>query len=233
LIVLVPIGVSAQPTTGTTSEPTLSPASAYFNAADDSLMVLVDYRSQDDIQKDLAGAVGDQASAVQQLERAKMLTSLAETRIRLKEMEIKSFDTQIGLAKNEKNELKKKDFEARKKFAESEKQLLERRRDLRKRESDVAEARKEYSEASATRSQIELELSAKRQERTAFGSAVHPAIASEFDRLQSEIAGLEENVLNAQIEEAKKWKDVADREAQLAKIRKSVFQSQAKLTRGK
>ena len=59
-----------------------------FNASSDSLTVLVEYRSADEIQRDLNSAMGEQALVVQNLERAKMMETLAENRIKLKQVEI-------------------------------------------------------------------------------------------------------------------------------------------------
>lgn len=203
-----------------------------FSATADSLTVLVDYRTEEEIQEDLSNAVRAQSLAVQRQERARMLETLAETRIKLKEVEMTSLDAQIDLARNAKNELLKKELETRKKFAESEKQLLERRRDLRSRDISVAGALKEYHEAHAKVSQIELQLATRRRQRAALGAAINPALSADFQRLQQEITSLEEKVLNAQIEEANKWKTVADQEARLVRIRKAVFQSQNKVARG-
>ena len=68
--------------------------------------------------------------------------------------------------------------------------------------------------------------------RASITSTVDPGAAREFNRLQAEITKLEGRVLEAQVEQAGKRKDLADQEVQLGKVRKAVFESQLKVTQG-
>jgi hypothetical protein len=203
-----------------------------FNATADTLTVLVDYRAEAEIQRDLQNAVAEKAQAERRTERARMLAKLAESRIEIKVSEIKALEAEIGFAKTEKNEGKRTELEARKKYAGSEKQLLEKRRDLRQREIETARAVRAYHEATEKACRLEMDLAVNRRERASITSTVDPGAAREFNRLQAEITKLEGRVLEAQVEQAGKRKDLADQEVQLGKVRKAVFESQLKVTQG-
>lgn len=203
-----------------------------FNATADTLTVLVDYRAEAEIQRDLQNAVAEKAQAERRTERARMLAKLAESRIEIKVSEIKALEAEIGFAKTEKNEGKRTELEARKKYAGSEKQLLEKRRDLRQREIETARAVRAYHEATEKACRLEMDLAVNRRERASITSTVDPGAAREFNRLQVEITKLEGRVLEAQVEQAGKRKDLADQEVQLGKVRKAVFESQLKVTQG-
>lgn len=203
-----------------------------FNAASDSLTVLVDYRSESEIQRDLQNAVSEKSQAERRTERARMLAKLAESRIEIKVSEIKALEAEISFAKSEKNDAKRAELEGRRKFAESEKQLLERRRDLRQREIETARAVRDYLEATEKSCRLELDLAVNRRERASITSTVDPGAAAEFNRLQQEITKLEGKVLQAQVEQAGKRKDLAEQEVRLGKGRRAVYDSQLKVAEG-
>lgn len=210
----------------------LQAAAPVFNAAADTLTVLVDYRAESEIQRDLQAAVSEKALAERRTERARMLEKLAASRIEIKISEIKALEAEISFAKSEKNEGRQKELEARRRFAESEKQLLERRRDLRTREIETARAVREYHEATEKSCRLELDLAVNRRERAAITSTVDPGAAAEFSRLQAEITKLEGRVLQAQVEQANKRKDLAEQEVRLGKVRRAVYESQLKVAEG-
>jgi hypothetical protein len=201
----------------------------YFSAGTDSLIVVVPYRAQDEIRRDLEQAMAGQAQAVNEMERAKLIEAHAETRIKIKEVELQGIGAQLDLAKHEKNEMRKAEFEGRKKVAEAEKQLLEKRRDLRRREIDIAKARKEFFEAQGKSFQLEAELGVKREARASMTSALLSGTGQEqFIKATQEIDKLTKKVLDAQIETADKYKKQADLEVQIVKIRKQIYESQVK-----
>lgn len=208
-----------------------SAAAPLFVAAGDTLTVLVDYRAESEISRDLQSAVAEKALAERRLDRASMLATVAETHIDIKTSEIKGLDAQIALAKTEKNDAKRAELEGRRKYAETEKQLLERRRDLRRREIDTARAVKAYHDAAAKSCRLEMDLAVKRRERASITSTVDPNAAAEYKRLQLEITKLEGGVLDAQVAQAGKRKDLAEQEVQLGKVRRAVYESQLKVAR--
>ncbi len=208
-----------------------SAASPLYVAAGDTLTVLVDYRSEAEIARDLQNAVSEKAQAERRLDRASMLATVADTHIDIKASEIKGLDAQIALAKSEKNDVKRAELEGRRKFARTEKQLLERRRDLRRREIETARAVRVFHEAVARACRLEMDLAVKRRERDSITSTVDPDAASEYRRLQAAITKLEGNVLDAQVDQAGKRKDLAEQEVQLGKVRRAVYDSQLKVGR--
>jgi hypothetical protein len=208
-----------------------SAAAPLFVAAGDTLTVLVDYRAESEISRDLQNAVTEKALAERRLDRASMLATVAGTHIDIKTSEIKGLDAQIALAKSEKNDAKRAELEGRRKYAETEKQLLERRRDLRRREIDTARAVKSFHDAAAKACRLEMDLAVKRRERASITSTVDPNAAAEYRRLQTEITKLEGSVLNAQVDQAAKRKDLAEQEVQLGKVRRAVYESQLKVAR--
>lgn len=236
--------VAAQPEPEPDPEPVQAPGSAaeamappvasapLFNAASDSLTVLVDYRAESEIQRDLQNAVSEKSQAERRTERARMLAKLAESRIEIKVSELKALEAEISFAKSEKNDAKRAELEGRRKFAESEKQLLERRRDLRQREIETARAVRDYLEATEKSCRLELDLAVNRRERASITSTVDPGAAAEFNRLQQEITKLEGKVLQAQVEQAGKRKDLAEQEVRLGKVRRAVYDSQLKVAEG-
>ena len=162
-----------------------------------------------------------------------MLAKLAESHIEIKISEIKALDAEISFAKSEKNDAKRAELEGRRKFAESEKQLLERRHDLRRREIETARAVRAYHEATEKSCRLELDLAVNRRERASITSTVDPGAAAEFNRLQAEITKLEGRVLEAQIDQANRRKELADQEVQLGKVRRAVYESQLKVAQGR
>ncbi len=224
---------ASEPETVTTPKLTPVPEVApVFNALDDSLTVLVDYRAETEIQRELQNAVAEKAIAERNVERGRLLERLAASRIEMKHSEIKALEAQIKFAKAEKNAMRQAELEGRRKYAESEKQLLERRRDLRKREIETARAVREYHEATEKTCRLELDLAIYRRERAAIPGTADPGAAAEFSRLQAEINKLEGRVLQAQVEQAGKRKSLAEQEVRLGKVRRAVFDSQLKVLQG-
>jgi hypothetical protein len=207
------------------------PAAPIFSASADTLTVLVDYRPESDILNDLQNAVTAKAQAERGVEHARMLAKLAESRIGIKSSEIDALEAEIDFAKAEKNDAKRSELESRRKFAETEKQLLEKRRDLREREIETARALHAYQETTEKTCRQELDLARKRRERGLITSTVDPDAAAEFSRLQAEVTKLEGRVLETQVEQADKRKDLADQEVKLGKIRRAVYESQLKVAR--
>jgi len=213
--------------------PLAAPPAPYFSSAMDSLTVLVPYRERYEIEQEYTNAAAEQALSSQQEERGKQLAAMAETRIKLKEIEIDGLKAQTDLAKQEKNEFKKQELEARRKIAEMEKSLLERRRDLRRQEIDLSSKLKEFHEANGQAQRIELELASVRTQRAELAfQPLSDAARAEYARLESELRSLENKALKARVEVAGKRKDVAERETRVAKMRLQVFESQNKLAKG-
>lgn len=213
--------------------PGLAPAtvSSGINAISDTLTVLIEYRAESEISRDLQNAVAEKALAERRADRARMLATQAEARIEIKNSEIKSLEAGIDFAKSEKNESKRNQLEGQKKFAGIEKQLLERRHELRQREIDLARAVRSYHEAAEKTCRLEMDLAVNRRERASIKSTADPGAAAEFARLQAEIVKLEGRVLDAQIERAGKLKSLAQQEEHLGKIRRAVYESQLKVAR--
>jgi hypothetical protein len=222
------------PTVVTTPEvllPGLAPAAAVSGATaiSDTLTVLIEYRAEAEISRDLQNAVAEKALAERRTARARMLATLAEARIEIKTSEIKALEAEIDFAKSEKNKNKRNESEGRTKFAGIEKQLLELRRELREREIDVAQALRAYHEATEKTCRLEMGLAVNRRECAAITSTVDPGAAAEFRRLQAEIVKIEGRVLDAQIERSGKLKSLAQQEEHLGKIRRAVYESQLKV----
>lgn len=214
--------------------PAMAPMAAPtgYNAIADTLTVLVDYRAEAEITRDLQNATAEKALADRRVERFRMLARQAEARIEIKTSEIKSLDAEIDFAKTEKNESKRKEIEGRKKFAGTEKELLERRRELRQREIEMAQAVRAYHESVEKACRVEMDLAVARRGRAAITSTVDPGAAAEFRRLQVEAVKLEGKVLEAQVERAGKLRNVAQQEEQLGKVRRAVYESQLKVAQG-
>lgn len=224
-------------------EPATTPATAVaapapvavtpmFDAAADTLIVLVDYRPEAEINRDIDNAVAEKEQAARRVGRAQLLAKLAASRIDIKRSEIKALEAEIDYAKSQKNEVKRQELEARKKFAESEKQLLEKRRDLREREIDTARAVREYYEATEKACRMEMQLAIGRRERAPLSGSVDQVSAAAYSRQWADLAKLEGQVLEAQVQQADKRKDLADQEVKLGKIRRVVYESQLKVSGG-
>ncbi|MHB8080374.1 MAG: hypothetical protein ACYDIE_14110, partial [Candidatus Krumholzibacteriia bacterium] len=228
----VPVAAPVAPLPVPPPQPVTTPPATYFSSAMDSLTVLVPYRARSEIEQEYASAAGEQKLAEQQEERGKQLAAMAETRIKMKELEIDGLKAQIDLAKQEQNGPRQRELEARRKVAEMEKSLLERRRDLRRREIDLSRALKDFHDANGKTQQIELDLSSLREQRAALvlrpGSV---AAQDEYYRLESELRATEAKALRARVELAGRRKDVADREVGVARMRLQVFDSQNKLAK--
>lgn len=207
-------------------------ATPLFDAAADTLIVLVDYRTETEIRRDIDMAVAEKGLAEHRVERARLLAKLAESRIEIKKSEIKALEAEINYAKTQKNEVKRLDLETRKKFAEREKQLLEKRRDLREREIETARAVREYHEATEKANRLEMQLAIGRRERAPLSASSDPNAAAAYGRQWADLAKLEGQVLEAQVQQADKRKDLADQEVKLGKIRRVVYESQLKVAGG-
>lgn len=236
VLVLVTIAAAAAaqvapaPLPPASPQPLAAAPGTYFSSAMDSLTVLVPYRERSEIEREYANAAAEQMLAAQQEERGKLLAAMAETRIRMKEIEIDGLKAQVDLAKQEKNELRKQELEARRKVAEMEKSLLERRRDLRQREIDLSRALKDFHKANGEAQQIELALSSLREQRDSLvNQPVSAAVQERYARLENDLRSTEEKALKARVDVAGKRKSVADRETQVAKLRLKVFESQNRL----
>jgi len=214
------------------SIPAPAPASTVFEAMADTLTVLVDYRAEAEIQRDLQSAEAEKVVAERSVERARMLEKLAASRIEMKASEIKALEAKIDYAKSTKNNLQKNELEGFKKFAGVEKQLLEHRRELRGREIETARALRDYHEAAGKACRLELELAGNRREHSSISSLVDPGAAAEAARLQQDILKLEGRVLEAQVQQAGKRKDLADQEVKLGNARRAVYESQLKVAKG-
>jgi len=212
--------------------PAAMPVATVFEAMADTLTVLVDYRAEAEIQRDLQSAEAEMALAERSVERARMLEKLAASRIEMKASEIKALEAKIEFAKTTKNNLQKSELEGFKKLAGVEKQLLEHRRELRGREIETARAVREYHEAAGKACRLELELAGSRREQASISGLVDPGATAESARLQQEILKLEGRVLEAQVQQAGKRKDLADQEVKLGNARRAVYESQLKVAKG-
>jgi hypothetical protein len=242
---LVPVELPARPVAAQpTPEDELPPAAATperspvadvmpaFSAVDDSLTVLVEYRAEAEIKRELQNAVVEKALADRHVERARLLEKLAASRIDLKTSEIKTLEAQISFAKAEKNGSRQSELEQRRRFADREKHLLGERRDLRRREIETARAVRAYHEATEKALQLELDLAISRRDRVAGLGGIESGAAAESTRRQLEITKLEGRVLQAQIEQADKRKTLADQEVRLGKARRAVYESQLRVLQG-
>ncbi|MBM4129478.1 hypothetical protein FJ250_00400, partial [bacterium] len=95
--------VPAQPVPAPEPQPVTTPklvpvpeVAPVFNALDDSLTVLVDYRAEAEIQRELQNAVAEKALAERNVERGRLLERLAASRIDIKASEIKALEAQIS-----------------------------------------------------------------------------------------------------------------------------------------
>ena len=203
-----------------------------FDAAADTLIVLVDYRSETEINRDIDMAVAEKSLAEHRVDRGRLLAKLAESRIEIKKSQIKALEAEINYAKTQKNEVKRLDLEGRKKFAENEKRLLEKRRDLREREIETARALRDYHESTEKSLRLEMQLAIGRRERAPLSDGADPSAAAAYGRQWADLAKLEGKVLEAQVQQADKRKGLADQEVKLGKIRRVVYESQLKVAGG-
>lgn len=203
-----------------------------YGAVADTLTVLVDYRPEADINRDIDVAVAEKTRADGRVEHGRLLAAMAASRIEIKTAELKSLAAEISYAKSQKNDLKRAELEGRRKFAEAEKQLLERRRELREREIECSRAARNYQEAQEKACRLELDLAANRRQAGSVSGNLDPGAAAEYNRLQAASLRLEGKVLEARIDRAAKLKDLADQEVKLEKIRRAVYESQMKVTGG-
>lgn len=202
-------------------------------AAVDSFLALVEVRSTADLRQELETAIARITAAQARMERARMLQARAQTHRKLKENDIQSLNDRRDLADKAKNELEKKDLERQKKQAELEKQMLERREELRAREIDAAKADLEWGEAGRRALELELDLASRREQRALlYGRPLSEEVGAEARRLGKEIGELEKKTLESQIDEADKRKKSAERQTELAKIRKKLFEAQQKVAAG-
>lgn len=228
-----PVAATPQPEPTPVAPAPVAPAPApAYGAVSDTLTVLVDYRPEADISRDIDVAVAEKTRADARVERGRLLVAMAVSRIEIKSAELKSLDAEISYAKSQKNDLKRAELEGRRKFAEAERELLERRRDLRDREIECARASRNYQEAQEKSCRLELDLAANRRQAGSVSGNLDPGAASEYNRLQAASLKLEGKVLEARIDRAAKLKDLADQEVKLEKIRRAVYESQLKLAGG-
>ncbi len=231
-----PVAATPQPEAVPTPAPMPTPATPVpgpvYGAVADTLTVLVDYRSEADITRDIDIAVAEKTRADGRVEHGRLLAAMAASRIEIKTAELKSLGAEISYAKSQKNDLKRAELEGRRKFAEAEKQLLERRRELREREIECARAARSYQEAQEKACRLELDLAANRRQAGSVSGNLDPGAAAEYNRLQVASVRLEGKVLEARIDRAAKLKDLADQEVKLEKIRRAVYESQQKVAGG-
>lgn len=227
-----PVPATPQPEAVPVPVPAAAPPSPVYSAITDTLTVLVDYRSESDIGRDLDVAVAEKTRADGRIEHGRLLAAMAVSRIEIKTAELKSLEAEISYAKSQKNDLKRAELEGRRKFAQAERELLERRRELREREIECARAARNYQEAQEKACRLELELAANRRQAGSVAGNLDPGAAAEYNRLQGQNTRLEGKVLEARIDRAAKLKDLADQEVKLEKIRRTVYESQLKVAGG-
>jgi len=200
----------------------------------DSAIVVVPMRDIAMIERDLEEANAHKVYIEQRMDQAKNLQARAETAIKVKETEINAIEAQLDLAKKMKDEMQKSDLESRKKLAKLEKDLLQSREKLRDQEIRYGKAAREYYEDYGRSFEREMELARMRDRRMQLGRWVtaSPSLLTEAQGIDNEIRDLERKTLDAQIQAAEKRKVMAQQEADVAKARKKILESQLKLQRG-
>jgi hypothetical protein len=131
---------------------------------------------------------------------------------KLKEAELESIKTRRELAGKEKREAEKAQLDEQKKVGDAQLAILKKLRDLREREIATTKASLELNEARRKALEKEGELAVRRTERD-----------------EMKIRKLEGQVLEAQIEVARRQRDFANRQAQILEARKKIFDSESRL----
>ena len=221
------------PGTGQAPAPSAPPLPAVPTTLD-SAIVVVQMREPEAIERDLEEATARKSSVEQRIDQARDLQARAEAAIKIKDSEIRTIEAQLDLAKKMNDEMQKSDFEARKKLATLEKKLLQSRKKLRDQEISHGRAARDYYEEHARAFEQELELARMRDRRRDLGdrATTSPTLLTEAQGLDNQIRELERRTLDAQIRAADKRKAMAQQEADVAKARKAILESQIKLQRG-
>jgi hypothetical protein len=210
---------------------TVTPAMAPSLA--DSLIMLIEPRSADELTNDLKDCASLKVEAETRMEQAKLRQVRADTEIQVQKSEIESIKAQMELAKKEKNPTLETDLKVKVRLAELEKELLERRKQLRDREIEMWRATADAFETRRRFLESNLQLQQKREVRNSLGDrAVTPELLSDAQKLEREIVELERKTLDWGIQAANKREEVAKQEVGVAKARREIFDAQVKLVHG-
>jgi len=202
-------------------------------AAGDSVTTLVEFRSVEQIQKEIDELADQVAMASERYQAAKQIQVRADTDIMVKEAHIKTLEMEIELAKQQKDNLNKSDFEAKKKLAGLEKQLLERRKALRDREIAYWEASQDFAETRRKAFEAEMSLAQMGEQHARLLSTPNsPAVYGQLVELDKQLREAERRTLDGQIEAASKRESVAKQEAEVLRAKKEIFDAQVKVKLG-
>lgn len=209
----------------------LSPLSVVAQSAMDSAIVLIPLRSLDEIQ----GEINAGKSALQVAQARVPVIEGAEKQAQILidpwRSQIKLAEAKVDAAKKENNESAKIAAEAEKKSFERQKDLAEKNYDLRKAETDFAKADAAWIAAQVSSGEMEFELAKKRFERDGLikGGTSGVGLAA----VDQVIRDLEKKALEAQISEADKAGDRADKEKNIVSKRLAILDAQSKAISGK
>ena len=180
-------------------------------------------RSAERIQQEIEQTKLDASEADAEIKRLQGVEDQVKAMVQVKKQEASTLDAQKKMAEKAKNEAEVVSFEAEKKDAERHKQFLEKRVALHHAEKETAKSQKDLAEATRKSLELELQLSNRRGERQAAGSA-DAAVALRHDNV---IRELERKVLDSQRVQADREKQVAERHQDIARRRLELYQAQA------
>lgn len=195
----------------------------------DEFLVLVPFRSEDEIEADIRASRDAEEKAETQKREAEQLERLARDQLDAQKREIDAIKARIKVAKNDDGrEAELAVLETDKKLAEGAKKLLEKRRDLRRREIDGWETAARLAVATRRAAELELELARARDElRSAARSP-----GADVSRQERRVNELEKRTLEAQKERADWRGRVADTEEDVVSSRLELLKTRARIEAG-
>lgn len=185
-------------------------------------------RSVSRIRADLDDARSDEREAEAERTRHNDERERTKAMVEVKKREISTIDARRKLAEKSKQEAEKVTLQAEKKDAERYKAFLERRAQLHEAEADRSEAAKSLAQATRRMLELELQLTARREER-ARTAGLDPFATRRHDAV---IAELETRVLDADRKRAEAQKRLADKDVNLVRRRTELHRAQSAVARG-
>jgi len=195
----------------------------------DEFLVLVPFRSEDEIRADIDSSRGAEKEAEEQKREAERLERLARDQLEAQKREIDAIKARIKVAKSDGREADLTILEADKKLAEGAKQLLEKRRDLRRREIDGWESVANLAVATRRAAELELELASARDQ---LREQDNRSTGEQLRRMERRVNELEKRTLEAQKERADWRGRVADTEEDVVNSRLQLLKTRAKINAG-
>jgi hypothetical protein len=200
--------------------PTSSPIQGLLSGrVDEIFIVLVPARSDIDITADLERARDIQSMAERVLADARSNEARAKAQIDIQKSTIDHLKSKGKLAKEEQRDGDRLDLERKRDMEELVLKVFQRQRELRATEKDYAEALRDHAKQAIETYQVELRLFEARADREALAGTTDLTRLSTMER---RVRALEADALEV-------MKDLADKDAKQARVRKAIMERRQKV----